>query len=63
MKKKMYIERNITPIVQELLEDYRIVAISEPRQSGKTTLVKELSNKFFIFIDLLELLAIITYAV
>jgi len=38
----MYIKRNITPIIYELLDDFRIVAINGPRQSGKTTLSKEI---------------------
>ncbi len=41
----MYIKRNITPIVYELLEDFRVVAINGPRQSGKTTLSKEIAKK------------------
>ena len=40
----MYIKRNITPIVYELLKDFRIVAINGPRQSGKTTLSKEIAK-------------------
>jgi len=41
----MYIRRNITPIIYELLEDFRIVAINGPRQSGKTTLSKEIAKE------------------
>jgi len=41
----MYIKRNITPIIYELLEDFRIVAINGPRQSGKTTLSKEIAKE------------------
>ncbi len=41
----MYISRNITPIVFELLEDFRIVSINGPRQSGKTTLSKEIAKE------------------
>ena len=41
----MYIKRNITAIVYEFLEDFRIVAISGPRQSGKTTLAKEIAKE------------------
>lgn len=40
----MYIKRNITPLVYELLEDFRIVAINGPRQSGKTTLSQEIAK-------------------
>ncbi len=40
----MYIKRNITPIVYELLKDFRIVAINGPRQSGKTTLSQEIAK-------------------
>ncbi len=41
----MYIKRNISSIVYELLEDFRIVAINGPRQSGKTTLSKEIAKE------------------
>jgi len=40
----MYVERNITPILYELLQDFRIVAIGGPRQSGKTTLAREVAR-------------------
>ncbi|MBU1667055.1 ATP-binding protein [bacterium] len=40
----MYIRRNITPIIYELLKDFRIVAINGPRQSGKTTLSREIAK-------------------
>ena len=38
------IKRNIEQQVIELLKQYRIVSISGPRQSGKTTLVKHLAK-------------------
>jgi predicted AAA+ superfamily ATPase len=41
----MYVKRNITPIVYELLEDFRIVSINGARQSGKTTLSKEIAKE------------------
>ena len=41
----MYIRRNITPIVYELLKDFKIVSINGPRQSGKTTLSKEIAKE------------------
>ena len=41
----MYIKRNITSVVYELLEDFRVVAINGPRQSGKTTLSKEIAKE------------------
>ena len=41
----MYIERNITPVIYELLQDFRIVSINGPRQSGKTTLSREIAQK------------------
>jgi len=40
----MYIQRNISTMVTELLEDFRIVSINGPRQSGKTTLAKEIAR-------------------
>jgi uncharacterized protein len=39
------LHRNIEQHVKELLKEYRIVAISGPRQSGKTTLVKHLAEQ------------------
>ena len=41
----MYIKRSITPIVYELLKDFKIVSINGPRQSGKTTLSKEIAKE------------------
>ena len=41
----MYIKRNITSMVYELLDSFRIVAINGPRQSGKTTLVKQIAKE------------------
>jgi len=41
----MYIRRNITPLIYELLKDFRIISINGPRQSGKTTLSKEIANE------------------
>jgi predicted AAA+ superfamily ATPase len=40
----MYIKRSITQIVYDLLNDFKIVSINGPRQSGKTTLVKEIAE-------------------
>jgi predicted AAA+ superfamily ATPase len=51
----MYIKRNITQIVYNLLKDFKIVSINGPRQSGKTTLVKEIAKnlqmEYFTFDD------------
>ena len=41
----MYIKRGITPVLYELLKDFKIVSINGPRQSGKTTLSKEIAKK------------------
>ncbi|MBD3794223.1 MAG: ATP-binding protein [Campylobacterales bacterium] len=41
----MYIQRSITPMVHDLLKDFRIVSINGPRQSGKTTLAKEIADQ------------------
>lgn len=48
----MYIKRKITPIIYELLEDFRIVSINGEIQSGKTTLSKEgiNLNGFYTFL-------------
>ena len=41
----MLIQRNIKPYVLELLESFKIVTIAGPRQSGKTTLSKEIAKE------------------
>ncbi len=41
----MYTYRNITPVVLEFVKDFRIVMISGPRQSGKTTLSREIARR------------------
>jgi murein DD-endopeptidase MepM/ murein hydrolase activator NlpD len=40
----VYIQRSITPTIYDLLRDFKIVSISGPRQSGKTTLAKEIAD-------------------
>ncbi len=39
------IERKLEPIIIEMLEYFRVVAINGPRQSGKTTLQKKIAAK------------------
>ncbi len=39
-------ERNINPKLVTALQSYRIILLNGPRQAGKTTLVKELSEKY-----------------
>jgi len=41
----MFIQRNIKPFILELLESFKIVTIAGPRQSGKTTLSKEIAKE------------------
>jgi len=41
----MLIQRNIKPYILELLESFKIVTIAGPRQSGKTTLSKEIAKE------------------
>jgi len=41
----MYLKRSITPIIYELLKDFKIVSINGPRQSGKTTLSQEIAKE------------------
>ena len=51
----MYVYRNITPKVLELISNFPIVGIIGPRQVGKTTLVKELMSqidKKCIYLDM-----------
>ena len=51
----MYIARSITKTVYDLLKDFKIVSINGPRQSGKTTLSKEIAKnldmQYFTFDD------------
>lgn len=39
------IQRNIKPFILELLESFKIVTIAGPRQSGKTTLSKDIAKE------------------
>lgn len=51
----MYIYRNVTPTVLDLIHNFPVVGIIGPRQVGKTTLVKELIDeidKECIYLDL-----------
>ena len=41
----MFIQRNIKPYILELLKSFKIVTIAGPRQSGKTTLSKEIAKE------------------
>lgn len=41
----MFIQRNIKPYIIELLESFKIVTIAGPRQSGKTTLAKDIAKE------------------
>lgn len=41
----MFIQRNIKPYILELLDSFKIVTIAGPRQSGKTTLSKEIAKE------------------
>jgi predicted AAA+ superfamily ATPase len=36
------VERHLKPLVEEMLNDFRVVVINGPRQAGKTTLLREL---------------------
>ena len=38
----MYIHREITPFMLKLAKTFPVVLVTGPRQSGKSTLVKEL---------------------
>ena len=53
----MYIPRNIEPLFSRLLKDFPVVTILGPRQSGKTTLVKNFAaDKPYINLDDLDVL-------
>jgi len=41
----MFINRNIKPYILELFDSFKIVTIAGPRQSGKTTLSKEIAKE------------------
>lgn len=36
------VKRHLRPVIDELLGDLRVVVVNGPRQSGKTTLLREL---------------------
>ncbi|MDD4219497.1 MAG: hypothetical protein PHR10_04875 [Sphaerochaetaceae bacterium] len=38
----MYFQRNIEGIIRELENDYPVITVTGPRQSGKTSLVRHL---------------------
>ena len=38
--------RNLHPVIRELLSDFRIVYLTGPRQSGKSTLVRAVGGAF-----------------
>jgi len=42
----MYIERRITRLIQSQQEKFPVLAVTGPRQSGKTTLLRELFNDY-----------------
>lgn len=49
----MYIKRQIEPIILKLVEEYPVITINGPRQSGKTTLAKKLfADKPYINLEL-----------
>lgn len=45
----MFIERKITPILQKLCRQFPVLGVLGPRQSGKTTLVKEMFSSYKYF--------------
>ena len=49
------VHRKIEPVILEMLDIFRIVAINGPRQSGKTTLQKKIAKlrnmKYYTFDD------------
>ncbi|MFC3907911.1 ATP-binding protein [Legionella dresdenensis] len=40
------IERKLSPVIRELLDEFRIIYLTGPRQSGKTTLTKIIAQNF-----------------
>jgi len=51
----MYAERHITQVTKELANQYPVVTITGPRQSGKTTLAKHLfSDKKYVNLEHIE---------
>lgn len=46
------IQRNITPVLQQLASQYPVITLTGPRQSGKTTLAKSLfSDKPYVTLE------------
>ena len=41
----MYIERALEPLVRRYSENFKIVAVTGPRQVGKTTMLKHLMEE------------------
>jgi len=42
----IYIKRQLENIVEDFIKKYPIIAITGPRQSGKTTLIKNCFKKY-----------------
>jgi len=49
---KQYIERSLTPVLKKSLSEFPAVVLTGPRQSGKTTILKQLFSNTFAYISL-----------
>jgi len=49
---KQYIERSLTPVLKKSLSEFPAVVLTGPRQSGKTTILKQLFSNTFAYVSL-----------
>ena len=49
---KKYIERSLEPVLKRAVQEFPVVILTGPRQSGKTTLLKHLFSKHYAYVSL-----------
>ena len=47
-----YIQRSLEPVLKRSVREFPVVIVTGPRQSGKTTLLKHLFSKDFVYVSL-----------
>lgn len=47
-----YIQRSLEPVLERAVREFPVVIVTGPRQSGKTTLLKHLFSKDFVYVSL-----------
>ena len=52
MGRKIYIERQLEKILREIIKQFPAIVVTGPRQSGKSTIIKELFSKTHNYVTL-----------